>query len=87
MELSWFKWRFDQGKGILVRVSGEFELFEFELLNRVKMTGKWGETQGKLDLVRASREFELSEIELSGFYYITVRQSRVNSAKILNSSV
>ena len=30
--LSGFKWHFDQRKGILVRVSGEFELlFEFEL--------------------------------------------------------
>ena len=26
-----FQWRFDQGKGVLVRVSGEFELSEFEI--------------------------------------------------------
>ena len=46
------------------------------------MTGKWGEIKRKLDLVRVSGEFELS-----GFYCIMVRQSRMNSAKILNSSV
>ena len=46
------------------------------------MTEKWGEIPRKWDLVRASGEFELS-----GSYRITARQSRVNSAKILNSSV
>ena len=50
------------------------------------MTGKWGEFQGKLDLVRVSEEFELSD-RVIGFYCITARQSRVNSAKILNSSI
>ena len=30
-----FQWNFDQGKGNLVRVSWEFELFEFELSSSV----------------------------------------------------
>ena len=51
------------------------------------MIGKWGEIQGKLDLVRVSGEFEISEFELSGFYCITARQSRVNSAKVLKCLV
>ena len=51
------------------------------------MTEKCGEIPRKLGLVRVSGEFELSEFELSGSYRITARQSRVNSAKILNSSV
>ena len=42
-----FQWHFDQGNVNLLRVSGEFELSEFEL-TKLKITEKWGEIQRKL---------------------------------------
>ena len=41
-----FQWHFDQGNVNLLRVSGEFELSEFEL-TKLKITEKWGEIQRK----------------------------------------
>ena len=39
--------RIDQGNVNLLRVSGEFELSEFEL-TKLKISEKWGEIQRKL---------------------------------------
>ena len=50
-----FQWLFVQGKGNLVRVSGEFEVWRFRF-NRVKTSRKWDEIRGKLDVVRVSGE-------------------------------
>ena len=59
-----FQWLFVQGKGNLVRVSGEFEVWRFRF-NRVKTSRKWDEIRGKLDVVRVS-----GEVRVIGFYCI-----------------
>ena len=77
---------FDQGKRNLVRVSGVFELSEFELTEY-----EWLESLVKSKGIEThfdlAGEFELFEFELPGLYCISVMQHILTHAKVAQTAV